>query len=421
MKTLLNKLPKEVRDLICLAGRVAAKNNVSAYLVGGFVRDLILGAKNLDLDIVVEGEGIKFAQSFAKKLNATITCHPRFGTATVSSHHLKLDIATARREVYPKPAQLPVVTPGNIQDDLLRRDFTINAMAISINQRDFGRSVDFCAGKSDLAGRRIRILHALSFIDDPTRILRAIRFSSRYNFKIEPLTLRRMKEALSSEMLECVEPQRIRDEIILILKEGNPLKPIRQIEKLAGFSFINSHLTVSKKMYLFLRAIQKQIQWFNRTYPRRRPLDGWLMYFIGAIDCLNKNEVRQVCNKFVFRRGEEKRIMSFKKAGSLFIKSLTQKEIKPAKIFKMLEPLSYEVILLLKAKYKNPNLQDRIKDFFEIYNGMRLFISGQDLMRLGVSPGPYYQRIFSQVLTAKLNGRVKTKKEELEMIKELIR
>lgn len=177
MKEYLRKLPKEIQDLISKAARVASGNNISAYLVGGFVRDLLLGVKNLDLDIVVEGDGIKFAQDFAHTLKAKLILHRRFGTATITlGYNLKIDIATARKETYPYPACLPVVTSGTIEDDLARRDFTINAMAISIMQKDFGRFIDLLYGKHDLYHKKIRVLHNLSFIDDPTRILRAIRF-----------------------------------------------------------------------------------------------------------------------------------------------------------------------------------------------------------------------------------------------------
>ena len=212
MKTYLNNLPKEIQNLIRLTGDIASQNNMYAYLVGGFVRDLILGAKNLDLDIVVEGEGIKFAEALAQRLQAKLIRHRRFGTATVIlKKRLKVDIATARSEVYPKPAYLPIVRPGRLQDDLFRRDFGINCLAMSINQADFGRIIDLYGAKEDLRRRRIRILHGLSFIDDPTRILRGVRFAARYNFRLEAGTRQLLEEALKSKMLDKVQPQRTRD------------------------------------------------------------------------------------------------------------------------------------------------------------------------------------------------------------------
>jgi tRNA nucleotidyltransferase (CCA-adding enzyme) len=384
------------------------------------VRDLILGVKNLDLDIVVEGDGIKFAEDLATILKAKLIRHGRFGTATVTILHKKIDIATARKEIYPYPASLPEVTPGKLNDDLSRRDFTINAMAISISGKNPGRLIDIFSGKRDLRHKKIRILHTLSFIDDPTRILRAIRFEKRYNFEIESKTLKHLKEAVKLRMLEKVQPQRIRDDLILILKEKEPLKQIKRLQVLVGLDFISPHLSVSKKTFMFLNSINEQIDWFGKVYHDRRSIDAWLIYFLGLIDSLGAQEVKSICQKYVFRKGEEKRIFAYKKIDAEFISQLSEKKIKPSKIFSLLEPLSYEVILALKAKYKNRYLVEHIEDFLEIYNGMCIYTSGYDLNNLGITPGPSYQEIFTKVLNAKLDGLVKTKKEELTLIRKLI-
>ena len=431
MKEYLERLLKEIRDLINLASDIAGRNNMSAYLVGGFVRDLILGVKNLDLDILVEGDGIRFAEIFSEAKKAEVVRHIRFGTATVIlNDHLKVDIATARREYYPQPAHLPVVAFGTLKDDLIRRDFTINAMAININRQNFGSFIDFFGGKADLFHKKIRVLHNLSFIDDPTRILRAIRFEQRYNFRIEEETLKLLKEAVNSEMLEKVQPQRLRDELILILKEERPLKELRRIEELTGFNFISPGLSLSKKAVAFLKSIEQQIAWFRKNCPKHRRMDTWLIYLIGLIGALNINSIKLICKRFAFRKGEEKRILTYKEFSPKFMRKLSCRKIKPSKIFNLLQPLSYEVIILLKAKYsrrsrdpalagKNKNIIRHIKDFLQSYNGRRLYISGEDLRRLGLAPGPYYQKFFRCVLNAKVDGMVKTKKEELEFIKKL--
>ncbi len=432
MEKYLKRLPKEIQNLISLADGLAYSNNMAVYLVGGFVRDLILGVKNLDLDIVVEGDGIKFAEVLSQKLNVGLIRHRRFGTATVIlKRHLKVDIATARREYYPQPANLPEVTRGVLKDDLLRRDFTINAMAISINRQDFGRFIDCFGGKEDLADKNIRVLHNLSFIDDPTRILRAIRFEQRYNFKIEANTLSLLRQANRLKMLEKVSRERLRDELILMLKEERPLKQLIRIKELIRFDFLNPGLSLSKNTLAFLKSIESQISWFKRKYPKRRKLDIWLIYFIGLIDSLNINNIKLICKKFAFRRGEEKRILTYKKLKSKFIKELSRDKIKPSKVFSLLESLSYEVIILIKARFspltsgipnsagKNQILKKHIEDFFEVYNGMHVYISGADLHKLGLTPGPCYQKIFHRVLNAKLDGLIKTKKEELELIKKI--
>ncbi|MDP2940938.1 MAG: hypothetical protein Q8N85_01605, partial [Candidatus Omnitrophota bacterium] len=341
MRDYLENLPKELKDLIHLCRDIASQQQVRAYLVGGFVRDLLLGAENLDLDIAVEGDAIKFAAEFARCLKAQVIRHRQFGTATVKSEAMgKIDFATARKEVYPAPAQLPEVSRGSLKDDLFRRDFTINCLAISISRDDFGSLIDFFGGKTDLERKKIRVLHGLSFQDDPMRVLRAIRFEQRYHFRIEPFTLRKLKEAVKSGMLDKTGPHRLRDELILILKERKPLQGLKRLDELAGLSFISPGLKFSVNAQKLLRAVEKEIAWFKDNFPRRRPLDSWLIYFLVLLDSLSLGAAGRVCAKFAFRRGEEKRILCYKKNNRKFISDLKKYRAKPAKIFALLEPLS---------------------------------------------------------------------------------
>ena len=417
MKNYLAKSPQELRKVISDIRNVALSKNLKVYLVGGFVRDLILGVNNLDLDIVVEGEGIDFARHYAKVLGVKFISHKHFGTATVYiKPHLKVDFSTARNESYPKPAHLPIVQPGLLKDDLSRRDFTINAMAIYLSNN---KLIDLFSGLRDLKDKKIRVLHDLSFIDDPTRILRAIRFEQRFNFRIEPRTLRLLKDASRLKMLNRVQPHRIRDDLILILKEKNPIKEIKRIEGLLGFDFIHLKLRINAKIYALLKAIEKEVKAFSKDYPKRRDLDIWLVFLIGLFDGLNKQDIKGVCSKFGLRRGEEIRILSYKKSNNI-VKALSKADIKPSSIFKLLEPLSYETIICLKAKYNNSFFNTNSSNFLSIYNGMRIFVAGGDLHKLGVVPGPRYQQIFIQVLAAKLNGLVSTKEEELNLIRKLL-
>lgn len=440
MKKYLEALPKELYDLIQLAADIASLRRMRAYPVGGFVRDLILARQNFDLDIVVEGDGITFAEDFAGRLSGRLIRHRQFGTATVMpGHHLnpvraygsvsgksevsngvKVDVATARKESYPQPASLPVVEFGILKDDLKRRDFTINAMAVEISEHSFGRLIDFFNGRKDLEAKKIRILHDLSFIDDPTRILRAIRFEKRFDFKIEPDTLKLLKAAVKKKMLEKVQPQRLRDELILLLKEPEPIKQVRRTQELVGFNFINRKLSASARILKLISAVGTEINWFNQVHHRRRKLDTWLIYFMALIDSLDLEASKLLCSRLVFRKGEEKRILSLKKAGAKLSKELSRKDILPSEIYDLLTPLSYEVILLIKAKYRKPEIKKHIENYLEVLSDIRINISGHDLHRLGIAPGPHYQKIFSKVLKARLNGLVLTKEEEISMIEKLI-
>lgn len=220
-------------EIIKLVGETADKLKVPAYLVGGPVRDKLLGIANYDLDFVVEGDGIKFAEALNKKLKGGLTAYRAFGTAAIKLKEKKIDIVTARKETYKYPAAYPSVTPGAIKDDLFRRDFTINAMAMVINKRNFGALVDFYGGREDLKKGIIRVLHDKSFMDDPTRIFRAVRFSVRFGFKIEARTKRLIKEAVSDRLLGEVNAGRVKKEVELFLKEKDPKKCLETFAKLA--------------------------------------------------------------------------------------------------------------------------------------------------------------------------------------------
>ncbi|MDP2921133.1 MAG: CCA tRNA nucleotidyltransferase [Candidatus Omnitrophota bacterium] len=218
--------------MIKTVGKIADEMGVGAYLVGGPVRDKLLGRANCDLDFVIEGSGISFAEILNKKLKGRLTAYRAFGTATIQLKGKRVDIVTARKESYKHPAAYPDVTTGTIKDDLFRRDFTINAMAMALNKKNFGKLVDFYGGEKDLKRRVIRALHDKSFMDDPTRIFRAVRFSVRFGFKIEPHTKKLIKEALLGGFLGEVNKGRIKKEIELFLKEKDPGKCLKAFGKL---------------------------------------------------------------------------------------------------------------------------------------------------------------------------------------------
>jgi tRNA nucleotidyltransferase (CCA-adding enzyme) len=219
-------------DIIKLGGKIADELKIKAYIVGGPVRDKLLGISNYDLDFVVEGDGIKFAEVLNKKLKGRLITYKAFGTATIELKGKRIDVVTARKESYKYPAAYPIVKPGAIKDDLFRRDFTINSMALAIDKKGLGRLVDFYGGRKDLTKGVIRVLHDKSFMDDPTRIFRAVRFSVRFGFKIEPHTKKLMKEAVLDGFLGEVNAGRIRKEIELFLKEKNPKKCLDIFSKL---------------------------------------------------------------------------------------------------------------------------------------------------------------------------------------------
>lgn len=226
------KFSKDSLRMIKAVGKAADRDKISAYIVGGPVRDVFLSVKNHDLDFVVEGDAIRFARRLNSGLRGSLNIHKPFGTATISFKDSRIDIVTAREETYKRPAAYPDVKPATIKEDLFRRDFTVNAMAISVNSKNFGGLVDLYGGRNDLKKKVIRIMHDKSFIDDPTRIFRAVRFSVRLGFRIEPHTRKLIKDAVSQGLVGEVNRGRVKKEIEILLKEKYPVKCIKALSNL---------------------------------------------------------------------------------------------------------------------------------------------------------------------------------------------
>ena len=414
------ELPQPVVDFIRLTGRLGDEKGVNVYVVGGFVRDLFLGVDNFDMDLVVEGDGIAFAQELAHRLTLRLVAHKRFGTATLLGlEGLKVDIASARKEIYETPAALPVVSSGQIEDDLFRRDFTINAMAVSLNAHNFGKVVDFYGGQSDLKSGIVRALHPLSFIDDPTRILRAVRFEQRFDFKIEKKTLAWIRGAVRRQMLHRVQKHRLRDEIVLIFREKIPFKSVRRLSQICGFSYIWPRLRFQKKWAAAFEEVNRKSLWFKEWFPHKRHLEPYVMYMCLFFYPLSVKEIRKAVLAYAFHKRESLRILSLRENFQGVRRELLKKNIKPSSVYRALDPLTYEVILLISILAPYPRLIQRVENFLFVYNGQRLHVRGEDLKKLGIKPGPAYKKILQDLLYAKVDGKVRTKEQELEFLRTL--
>ena len=416
-------LPKDVIQLLKKIGTTSNSIGFSAFVVGGLVRDLILGAKNLDLDIVVEGDAIKLGQALAEDLGASIVIHKRFGTCSVvNKKGLKIDLATARKEVYERPAALPTVEFSSLKNDLIRRDFTINAMAVSLNKASFGQLIDFFGGEEDLSRGIIKVMHDGSFIDDPTRIFRAVRFEQRFGFSIDGHTEGLIKNAIEKEMFDKVEPQRIRDEVILILKEKEPFKALKRMAELDELRFLHQKIKFNKDLTALYKSIDEACLWYDTSGFKKRPIDKWLVYLIALFERLTYNEVLRLCEKFVFRRGDVLRILSYKKNAKKIIRTFSVPlPVLPSSIYVALEPLSFEVALLIMANAKAKLAKVRIKDFFRKFNGIKISVRGDDIRAMGLKPCPDFKIILKKVLYEKINGKLKTRKDELAYAGNLVK
>ncbi len=422
-KKMESVLPKEIMSLARLIGQKANSAGCRAFIVGGLVRDLILGVKNLDLDIVVEGAAIKLGEILSKELSAALVVHRRFGTCSVITRNkLKIDLATARKEVYERPAALPTVEFGSLKDDLIRRDFTINAMAVSINRESFGQVIDFFNGERDLARGVIKVMHDASFIDDPTRIFRAVRFEQRFAFHIDGHTEDLIKHAIKRGMFKHVEPQRVRDEIILILKEEEPYRAINRMAELDELRFLHHKIKFDDRAVKLYGAIDGVSGWYEVSDFKRRAVEKWLIYLMALFDALSYNDVSSICGRFVFRRSETIRLLSSKGSADRVAKALDRAaRLAPSKIYRLLEPLSFEVILFILARRGSARVKERVGEFFRKYNGARTSIKGGDIKAMGLEPGPHFRSILAKVLYAKLDGKVRTREEELSYAARLVK
>ncbi|MDX1776891.1 MAG: CBS domain-containing protein, partial [Desulfobulbales bacterium] len=301
----VNSLIVEVLDkksiiLLKTIGEVAEANGYTAYAVGGFVRDLLLRIKNLDLDIVVEGDGIKFAKKLAEHLGGTVRTHEKFSTALViMPDGFNIDVATARLEYYEYPASMPTVELSSLKLDLYRRDFTINAMAININPQKFGTLVDFFNCQTDIKERRIRILHNLSFVEDPTRIFRAIRFEQRMAFTIGKHTEKLLKNAVKMNLFNRFFGSRCFTELKLIFSEENPIPAIRRMADFDLLKFILPGLKFDKRMEKNLLETQRAMAWYKLLY-LDEPCRQWLVYLFTILADSTYSDLKVFCMKFEF-------------------------------------------------------------------------------------------------------------------------
>lgn len=412
------KLPERLVKLFRSIGKVADELSVRAYVVGGFVRDLLLDVPNLDVDIAIEGDGIGFARAYASKIGGKVKGHKQFGTAIlILPDGFKIDVATARTERYERPGALPVVEASGIEQDLYRRDFTINSMAIQINERGFGKLIDPFRGREDLRMGRIEALHPLSFVDDPTRILRAIRFEARYGFKIGGRAERLMRKAMEARMLKQVTGERIRQEIVYILKEEKPEAPVKRLDEFGILKFLNPRLAFDAEMEWLYNQAHNAITWLEGL---RIPVKKWIIYLLALLLPLPRDEAMKLHKRLRLPRKVKEGIEQLKRVQAEIETSLEAKrDMSPSEIYNLLKEVSTEVLAFILAKSKDENVQQRVVLYLERLQKVRLEIGGDDLQDLGIPPGPVYGEILEEIHRAKLDGLARGRAEELNRARKL--
>jgi len=418
-RLLREQLPQRILSILQTAGQAADELGVSAYVVGGFVRDLLLRVSNFDIDLVIEGNGILFAEYLANMVHGRLRAHQRFGTAVVIfPDGFKIDVATARIEYYERPVALPNVELSSLKHDLYRRDFTINTLAIQLNREKFGYLIDFFGGQKDLKEKKIQVLHSLSFIEDPTRIFRAIRFEQRYGFKIGKNTLGLLTSTIKRDLLTRLKGYRLFTELCLILQEEEPIRAVIRMEELNVLKFIHPQIRVDEHIRRLFNEIKRVSDWYQLLY-LEPAVKTWLLYFVGLADQLTVAEFTDMCRKLEVSQKYYPLILRIKIKHQSVVRNLSAlSQSKPSQIYQLLSPFSLEVLLYAMAKSPAEEVKKMISLYLRSLRSTKVSLTGRDLQSLGYQPGPTFKKILDNLLQAKLDGEVKTRQDEIAYVKQ---
>ena len=391
--------------------RLALETGIAIYLVGGPVRDALLGARVLDLDFAVEGDAPAFARRLSERLNGRVTIHERFGTATVSAHGIRTDFVTARLESYPSPGRLPLVTPGNINDDLARRDFSVNAMALPLSPND-GYLLDPLGGFDDLKAGAIRTLHRGSLVDDPTRMMRAVRYEQRFGFSIHRHTLGEISEAVSAGHMDTVSGDRWRHELDRVLEEDNPLAPLVRATELGLMTGLHPAFaklrTIRESGFGRMVTAEKS---GNRVKPETcfpalfSPLSGTEAE--GVIRRLSLPERQAALARDTIElRESEAQIRAASGRPSELVRVLAG--VDPAAVSAWAELSSDEVVA------------NALRQYVSDLRFVKPELSGVALLQMGAAEGPEIGRVLAGLRDARLDGRVVNREEEVSLARDLL-
>ena len=419
MATMLKeRLTRKIIRLLKDFGHVADILGYNAYLVGGLVRDVLLKRENFDVDIVIEGDGIHFAHEFAKIYEARVRSHKKFGTAVlIFPDGYKVDVATARIEYYESPGSPPIVETSSLKMDLYRRDFTINALAIKLNKRHYGTLIDYFGAQKDIKEKVLRVLHNLSFVEDPTRVIRAIRFEQRFGFKIGKLTLALIRNAVKINAFKDLAGRRLFLELKLILKEENPLRAIERMNEFDLLQFIWPEIRLTKTVRALLEDIKKVIAWYNLLY-LEEPFEPWKIYWHGLTTAVDIKALHALAEKMGMVDLESRKMISQREHIASTLDTLYKFKGNNYQLYTILEPYDTETLLYIMAKTNSDKIKRLVSNYFTKLKGPKIELKGKDLLKMGFKPGPLFREIFDRLMEAHLNNRIKTRQEEVKLVEE---
>lgn len=411
----LKKLDPEIYKTIISIGVFADSCNVNAYLVGGFVRDLLMDKTSKDIDIVVEENAIEFAKKVSDHFNYHLVMFPKFKTAIISFPKIgKIDFASSRSEYYEKPGSLPKVEKSSIRNDLFRRDFTINSIAIQINSSNFGRLIDYFGGRRDIQQKLVKVLTNLSFSDDPTRILRAIRFEQRFLFSIDKKTLRLMNNSLKIGAFKNIAVERIQQEVIKACEETNAHLFFYRLQELDILKVLSPNIIINSELKDHLEKVQSAYDWFNESFDIK--LKKWIIYLMILCSELSERSTLKFFTQYkfsnsIFTSYNDFKIIQMSIAEKWEIESL-------GAIYHSLMNKKYEALLTYFILEKNTEKKMMIKNYLLFYSHVKTILTGHDLIEMGFPKGKLIKEILNDLLVKKLEDSLFSKEDELKYVKD---
>ena len=400
-----NLIPSEKQTLLSNIANLAASLGMPCYVVGGFVRDLLLGKPVNDLDVVVEGDAIELGKKLVESYGGKLTPHFKFHTAI---WHLPdsddfVDLITARKETYDRPGALPSVTPSTLADDLSRRDFTINAMALRLDGEGFGEIFDPLKGQTDLERGVIRVLHPRSFVDDPTRIFRAIRYEGRYSFQLEPATLEQINPE-SLKVLHSLSGERLRHELDLIFDEDRSAGMMLRVASLRVLEAIHPKIPEFDQDYADYLEMDAQLD-----FPADRRTMGYMLWFMD----LSEEDVILLANRLDFTNELTLAVWAAAQLKRSLVHLFGAKPSEWTYAMEKLPPLSIYAVYLVTR-------ENSLLSYLSIWRHVRAHTTGDDLKKRGVLPGPRFGEILLRLRSAWLDGEAVSAQEEDELLERLI-
>jgi tRNA nucleotidyltransferase (CCA-adding enzyme) len=386
---------------------VSRRHGIPVHLVGGFVRDLLLGRDNRDLDLVVEGDGLGFAVLLAEELGGRVRTHPAFLTAVVvDPEGFHIDVATARSEFYRAPAALPQVQTSALRQDLFRRDFTINTLAIRLGPGETPELIDYFGGRHDLEEKTLRALHSLSFIDDPTRVLRAVRLELRLGFHLSPETLRLVEVALGEGIFDHLTGSRLRDELEMLLDD--PALALRGIERLAELDLLrvlHPRIELGDEARERLRSIRAAWDWYHLEGLEHPPVRIWRLHLMALAGELEEPELARLADRLMLAGEDRRLLISFPSRVAAARRLLERPGLLPHQAADALAPLGGEELLLLMS-HDDETVRAWVRRDLTELRPFELEIRGADLIASGFPAGPRIGEALKTTRRARLDGRI---------------